>query len=304
MKKRVLITGLCGFAGLYMSDYLKHLQPPPDVIGVDVKDGPTASCDSFHKMDLSCKDDVADLIKQSKPDYVINLAGIFGTEDPLEIYKVNVISMAALLEASRDYAPDVVMVTAGSAAEYGHIEPDRVPVDERTPCEPVTPYGLSKLLATQIALYYHRAFSICVMVVRPFQLIGKGVSVRLAPGAFAQQVKQALSEKTNVIKVGNLESSRDFLDIRDAVEAIWALCQEPAGGQVFNLCSGKPTKMSSLLEMMIDHCGIKTKVEVDPARLRGSTDISNIYGSFQKLKNHCGWNPKRSLHESISEIFM
>ena len=304
MKKRVLITGVCGFAGLYMSDYLKHLQPPPDVIGVDVQDGPAASCDSFYKLDLSCKDDVSELIKQSKPDYVIHLAGIFGTEDPLEIYKVNVLSIAALLEATRHYAPDVVMVTAGSAAEYGHIEPSRVPVDERTSCEPVTPYGLSKLLATQIALYYHRAFSICVMVVRPFQLIGKGVTVRLAPGAFAQQVKQALSKKANVIKVGNLESSRDFLDIHDAVEAIWALCQEPASGQVFNLCSGKPTKMSSLLEMMIENCGVKAKVEVDPGRLRGSADISNIYGSFQKLKNHCKWSPKRSLHESISEMFM
>ncbi len=299
---RVLITGVCGFAGQYMSDYLKQLQNPPEVIGADVVDG-AASCDSFYRLDLSSKDDVVRLIEQSMPDYIIHLAGIFGTEDHLDVYKVNVLSIVALLEAACRYVPDVVMVAVGSAAEYGHIEPDQIPVDERTFCRPVTTYGMSKLLATQIALYYYRVFNLYVMVVRPFQLIGKGITTRLAPGAFALQIGQVLSGKAEMIRVGNLETSRDFLDVRDAVEAVWALCQKPAGGQIFNLCSGRSIKMSVLLEMMLRHCGVEIKVEVDPARLRGGADIPDICGSFQKLKEHCGWSPKRSLQESISEMF-
>ena len=303
MKARVVITGAGGFVGQYMAGYLKQLQPAPHLIGVDISDSPAGSCDSFHKMDLSDNNAVADIIARSRPDYIIHLAGVFGTDDQMEIYRVNVLSMIALLEAVRAFAPDAVVVAAGSAAEYGHVEPDQIPVTEQAPCRPVTAYGLSKLLATQVALYYHRVFNTCVMVVRPFQLIGKGVTARLAPGAFAQQIEIVLSGRAQVIKVGNLDSSRDFLDVRDAAEAIWALCQKPAAGQVFNLCSGRLTKMSGLLDMMIDQCGQKVKVEADPARLRGKSDVSDISGSWQKLKDYCGWSPKRTLRESISEMF-
>jgi len=254
-------------------------------------------------MDLFSAKDVVELIKQSKPDYIIHLAGTFGTEDSQEIYKVNVLSIATLLEAARSHVPDVVMVAAGSAAEYGRIEPGQLPVDEQTPCRPVMSYGLSKYLATQIAMYYYRVHNICVMIVRPFQLIGKGATSRLAPGAFAEQLKQTTAKNSNVIRVGNLESSRDFLDVHDAVEAIWMLCRKPAAGEIFNLCSGSPTKIADLLEMMIKSSGLDVKVEVDSSRLRGGADVAKIYGSFQKLKEHCGWSPKRSLQDSVSKIF-
>lgn len=286
-----------------MCDYIGRLHPRPHVIGVDIEGAPPASCDSFHRMDLSSADDVAKLIKQSKPDYIIHLAGTFGTKDSQRAYKVNVLSITALLEAAREHVPDVVMVAAGSAAEYGCVEPHQLPVDEQAVCQPVMPYGLSKQLATQIALYYHRVHNICAMVFRPFQLIGKGATSRLAPGAFAEQLKRTITRGSKVIKVGNLESSRDFLDIHDAVKAVWALCQKPAPGEIFNLCSGKPTKISHLLQTMIDYCQVDVKIEVDSSRLRGNADVSQIYGSFQKLKNHCGWSPKRSLEDSVAEMF-
>ncbi len=303
MQKRVLVTGICGFVGRHMCDYINRLQTHPNVIGIDIANDPPASCDSFYRMDLSSAEDVAELIKQSKPDYLVHLAGTFGDGNLREIYKVNVHSITFLLEAVREYAPDIVMIATGSAAEYGCIEPKQLPVDEQTPCHPVVPYGLSKHIATQVAMYYHRVHNICAMIVRPFQLIGKGISSSLAPGAFAEQLKQTISKGSKVIKVGNLESYRDFLDIRDAIEGIWSLCQKPAGGQIFNLCSGQPTKIADLLEMMIEVSGLDVKVEVDRCRLRGRADISKIYGSFQKLKEHCGWTPKRSLEDSVARMF-
>lgn len=303
MKKRFLITGICGFTGRYMCDYLNSIQPRPEVIGVDVRDGPPSSCGSFYMMDLASADDVSELIKQSKPDYIIHLAGTFGTKDSQEIYKVNVLSITALLEAVREYAPDAVLIAAGSAAEYGCISPHQLPVDEETFCRPVVPYGLSKHLATQIGMYYHRVHGICAMIVRPFQLIGKGVSSHLAPGAFVEQLKQIIATGSRVIKVGNLESSRDFLDVHDAVEAIWALCQKPVSGQIFNICSGKPVKMADLLQMMIDHCGVEVKIEIDPCRLRGTADASIVYGSCQKIMLHSGWKPKTALSKSLAAMF-
>ena len=303
MKKQVLITGICGFTGRHMCDYLNSIQPRANIIGVDYADNPPAGCDSFYKVDLTSINDVSELIDKTKPDFIIHLAGIFGNKPTHEIYRINILSMSALMEAARLYNPAAVIVGTGSAAEYGRIKSNQLPVNEQTPCLPVMSYGLSKLLATQVAMHYHRVHDICTMIVRPFQLIGKGVTSSLAPGAFAEQIKQIIAQESNVIKVGNLESSRDFLNVNDAVEAIWALCQKPAPGQIFNLCSGKPTKLADLLQMMIKHCGVKTKIEIDPDRLRGRSEVSVVYGSFKKLDSHCGWKPKTAISQSITAMF-
>lgn len=301
MQKHVLITGICGFAGRYMCDYLTSVTERPKIIGIDILGTASSSCDYFYKADVSSGKAIEGIINQTKPDFIIHLAGTFANSR--QAYKVNVLSIISLLESALQHVPEVVVVTAGSAAEYGLVTSKQLPLNEQTPCTPITSYGLSKHLASQIALYYHRVYKMRTMVVRPFQLIGKGVNPRLAPGAFAHQLEQIISKDTKAIKVGNLESYRDFLDIHDAVKAIWALCQKPVGGQIFNLCSGKPTKMADLLQMMIEHCGQKPKIEVNPSLLRSSFDVSKVYGSYQKIKNHCGWQPKRSLLQSIQAMF-
>jgi len=303
MTKTVLITGLSGFVGRHMCNYLAALSDPPKIVGIDISGIGSTKCDCFYNFDLSSAKNVEDVIKQTKPHFIIHFAGRSNTEHYEGLFSANVLSIAALLESARRHVPDVVVVAVGSAAEYGWIKPEQLPITEQALCAPVTAYGLSKLLATQTALYYHRVHNICVMIVRPFQLIGKGAPSHLAPGAFAEQLKQALALGSTVIRVGNLESCRDFLDVHDAVEAIWALCNKPAPGQIFNLSSGKPTRMADLLHIMINHCGVDVKIEEDPARLRATSDVSISYGSFRKVNAHCGWGPKMSLHESISEMF-
>jgi GDP-4-dehydro-6-deoxy-D-mannose reductase len=303
MKKKVLVTGAGGFAGRYLCEYLRGLKDGPEVIGTDVISGGPHACDVFYKTDLSSGIDTADLIKQVQPDYIIHLAGTFGTDDSQAMYRANVLSAAAVLEGVRAHKSDAAVIMAGSAAEYGKVSAEQLPVKENTPCQPVTGYGLSKLLATQIALYYHRVHSINVMIVRPFQLIGKGVTARLAPGAFAEQLKRAVSDKSKVIKVGNLESSRDFLDIHDTVEAIWMLCRKPAAGEIFNICSGRPVKIADLLKMMVTCTGADIKIEVDPQRLRGTSDVNTIFGSCEKLQCYCGWKPQTPLEISIRRMF-
>jgi GDP-4-dehydro-6-deoxy-D-mannose reductase len=300
---RVLVTGAAGFVGRYMCDYLARLENRPEIIGTDVVDCTNKICDRFVQIDLSSANDLANLVAQTTPDYVIHFAGLFGSDDMQQIYRANVLSTTSLLEAIRLHKSDAVIVMAGSAAEYGEITAEQLPVIETMSCQPITAYGLSKLLATQVSLYYHRVYGLNVMIVRPFQLIGKGVTSRLAPGAFADQFKRAISDGSNVIKVGNLESSRDFLDVRDAVIAIWMLCQKPSAGQIFNICSGKPVKMAELLRLMIAASGVNVEVEIDPARIRGACDVSVVYGSNQKINSHCDWKPKTTLTDCIKDMY-
>jgi GDP-4-dehydro-6-deoxy-D-mannose reductase len=303
MTKKILITGAAGFFGKHMYKYLYNLRNNYDLICTDLMQ-PTDICYKyFVPIDLSQSKPVEELIKQTIPDYIIHLAGVFGNKEYQEIYRGNVLSIAILFEAVRKYIPNSIIITTGSAAEYGNITPNQLPVDEQTYCIPVTIYGLTKYFSTQISQYYYHIHNIRSMIIRPFQLIGKGVPTHLAPGAFAGQLKECVAQSSKTIKVGNLESSRDFLDINDAVEATWMLCQHPAPGEIFNLCSGKPTKMRDLLQQMIDYCKINANIEIDPVRFKGKADVSVVYGNHQKLTKHCGWEPKRNLTQSIQSMF-
>lgn len=287
-----------------MCNYLAGLSERPKIIGADIIETQPDHCDVFFKADLTSPEETERILRQTLPDFIIHFAGTFSVENIHEMFKANVLSIITLLEAARGCVPNAVVIATGSAAEYGAIEPDQLPVDEQTPCRPVTYYGLSKQSATQAALYYHRIHDIHTMVVRPFQLIGPGLTPKLAPGAFAQKLKELRSTGLKSLQVGNLESWRDFLDVYDAAEAIWALCQKPAPGAIFNLCSGEPTKIADLLQMMIDCSGIKVEVEIDPSRMRGKLDVTKVYGSYEKIKKHCGWQPKRSLSQTLKTMLV
>jgi GDP-4-dehydro-6-deoxy-D-mannose reductase len=304
VKKSILITGICGFTGRRLCDFLAGLPERPKIIGTDIIETQPTHCDVFFKADLTSPKETEHVLRQTLPDYIIHLAGTFSVENFQEIFEANVLSIITLLEAIRECVPNAIVIATGSAAEYGAVEPDQLPVNEQTPCRPVTYYGLSKQSATQVALYYHRIHNIRVMVIRPFQLIGPGLTPKLAPGAFAQKLKELRTTGSKSFQVGNLESWRDFLDVYDAAEAIWALCQNPAPGEIFNLCSGEPTKIADLLQMMIDCSGVKVDIEVDPSRLRGRFDVEKVYGSYQKIQKHCGWRPKRSLSQTLKTMLV
>lgn len=300
--KKVLITGSAGFAGRHMISYLRSFEMGLTVVGTDLQEPADNACDHFYKLDLSDAGPITEMIQKESPDSVIHLAGIFGTEDIPSIYQVNVISAVTLLEAIRRFAPHTVVLAAGSAAEYGQVESEKMPIREEEPCRPVTPYGQSKYLATLTLQYYHRVHNLCTIVVRPFQLIGKGVTDRLAPGAFAKRLKEVVKSSKQEITVGNLKSSRDFLDIHDAVRAMWMLCQNPIPGEIFNLCSGQPVKMQDLLNLMIHMFKREIHPVTDPSYIRDENDINIIYGSFNKINKYCGWKPEKSLPQSVQEM--
>ncbi len=300
-RRRVLVTGAAGFFGRHLCAYLAGLPGRPTILAADLPAADPPVCDVFCPIDLSAPTAVRELIRREKPDVVAHLAGQFGTDDTLAVFRANTAALIAVLEAVRAETPQAVVVTTGSAAEYGHIQPDQLPVTEDVPCRPVTPYGFSKWLATEAAVFYHRTYGLGVTVIRPFQLIGRGVTARLAPGAFAEQLRQTVQAGGGTVRVGNLDSQRDFLDVHDAVEAIWMLCEKPAPGGVFNLCSGRPTRVGDLLDAMINASGVAVRVEVDSARLRGVADVSVVYGSHGKLTAHCGWLPRTPLTKSVQD---
>ena len=299
----ILVTGAAGFTGRYMCRYLRSILPDNRILGTDICTCVDCNYDEFYTADIGCAEQIGKIIKEQRPKYIIHLAGIFGASDVQTIYGVNLLSTIAIMEAAVNSTPESIIITSGSAAEYGRIDSSQMPIDEDSSCNPVMHYGLSKLYATQAAKYYHRVYGLTTMIVRPFQLIGRNVSPKLAPGAFAQRLIEAKKQGDKEIKVGNLQSSRDFLDAEDAVRAIWMLCQKPAPGEVFNLCSGKPITMEKLLDLMIKHSGCSVSPVEDQQYLKGKAEVNVVYGSFEKINRHCGWEPQISLETSIRSMF-
>lgn len=304
LKKRYLITGAGGFVGMHVCQVIRSSSASvyTEIAGVDIQEPPQHSCNTFHVVDACCANDMENILEQEHPDYILHFAGAFGGGDSQAAYRVNILSLTVLLEALKKQESRAILITTGSAAEYGKV-PGTSGVSEESQCFPVTAYGLSKLLATYAALNYFRAHGVRVTVVRPFQLIGKGVTSLLVPGSLAMQIADVMSRGGEVIKVGNLDSFRDFLDIRDFAEAVLGLCHKPDPGGIFNVCSGKPVKISDLLQTMIDVSGVKARIEVEPARLRGTADVPIIFGSTEKMLAHCGWKPKITLRESVESMF-
>jgi len=302
---KILITGACGFIGRHLVDHIKENAEGTKLYAVDCINNCDYYPQNFFQLDLTQEEQVTSIIDLIRPDCIIHLAGLLGNDEPLMIYHANVTALLFILEAVRRMSPHTIVLTAGSAAEYGEVTTNQLPISENTPCRPVNMYGQTKYLASQLIDFYYRAYRLNGMVFRPFQLIGKGISSKLAPGAFAEQIRNAVNRNDSIIKVGNLKSFRDLLDIADAVKAIWLLCQKPAPGQVFNICSGSATQMSVLLNQMIELVDVKVKIEIDEARLKEKNeDVSIIYGSYNRLYLHCGWQPMVPLENSLKSMLL
>ena len=298
---RVLVTGAAGFVGRHLCAYLQRRRNV-SIVAADLLPTPIGGGVTVVRADVGARRAVADLLREHRPTHIVHLAGGRSRGSLAAVLRANLRPTVTLLEGAREYAPGAVVLVVGSAAEYGHVPRRSRPVAEDFTCAPTTPYGLAKLLGTQVALHHWRRYGLRVVVVRPFQLLGAGIGSDLAPGAFATQIRAAVARGRRVVRVGNLDAGRDFVDVGDAVRALWCLCRRPAPGEIFNVCSGAATPMRTLLGMMLVAAGGDWRVEVEAKRLRGSWDAGMSYGSPAKIHAHCGWRARIPLARSVASL--
>ena len=210
----------------------------------------------------------------------------------------NVLSAACGLEV----LPRVLVV--GSAAEYGITSGQYEVVEETEPLLSQAPYGQSKIMQEQWALQYYREKSLPVVCVRPFNIIGQGQSEHLVPAAFMHQIQRVIKGNAKEVLVGNLSTERDFTDVRDVAAALWELMIADSSvlGQVFNICSGRATKISDILDICIELCGQKITVTQDASRLK-KQDVPSIIGSISKLQEFTGWDAQFTLRQSLENMW-
>ncbi len=301
---RVLITGVAGFAGSHLADYLlDHTED--EIWGVVRRTRWRIAhlVGRLHLVSCDLTDPVATarVIDRIRPDVVYHLAANARVgaswKHPWETYEANLRAQLSLMEAIVNSGTRPVVLIVGSNEVYG--KPLRLPVNEDHPFRPVTPYGVSKVAQDVMGLQYHLAFGIPVIRTRPFNHIGPRQGPGFVAADFARQVARieaGLQEP--VIRVGNLEARRDFTDVRDVVRAYYLASTRGHAGEVYNVGRGESHAIREILDILLDASRVPIQVEVDPERLRPS-DVPEVICDADKLRHETGWAPSIPFEQSV-----
>lgn len=291
------ITGAAGFSGVHLRRFLRTHSHRYHVIGLDYKPAVGDDLDLFHRVDLTDIATLRRLVRSCPPELVIHLAGLLPPVAESDLWRVNVGGTLQLLLALAEGAKrDVRVLSIGSAAEYRHTGGADRAIRETDPVGGETPYGRSKWAQSTLALAFAAVSRIEVIVARVFNLIGPGLPTSLAPGALCAQF--ANSRKT--IRVRNLDSFRDFIDIRDAVSAYWTICKRGISGSIYNVCTGSPVSIRTVLHLFSGAAGVSKKIQVNSSRPK-LHNPDCVYGDNTKLRG-LGWSPTVPLQRSIDDM--
>lgn len=302
--KRVLITGAEGFCGRYLCRHLLDEYPAAEIYGVDVCESSSIlPSGSYAKVDISAPNAIDKIIAQFQPDTIFHLAGTFDQSDLGLLYRINVLGTEELLKAASKNLKKVRVVLASSAAVYGFVKAENNPMDENEKVSPVTHYGVSKSTMEMVGGMYGRKYEgMDVVTARLFNMIGDGLSLNLLPGRLVREIAAASAQGgSKKITVGNTQGVRDFVDVRDAVAALIHIAMCGKSGSVYNVGSGKGTRIRELIDMFIGNISPDIEVVVDKGLYKES-DPEMIVADVSKIQAHTGWKPAIRIENSVVDI--
>lgn len=306
--KKVLITGISGFAGSHLAEKLCSGAEVWGIHNTDDVGNLSGFTDRLNllRFDLLDGERVAEAVSEIRPDVVYHLAAqsvpAWSVKDPATTLNINIFATLNVLEAVRKAAPESVVVNVGSSEEYGEVADDLMPIAEATELLPTNPYAVSKVTQDLLGYQYWKRYGLKVVRCRPFNHFGPRQSDVFVASSFARQVAEIEAGVTagNVMRVGNLESARDFLDVSDVVSAYEVLAAEGEPGTVYNICSGEATSIRRLLDTLVALSEAEIEVTIDPERYRAG-DTRAVYGDPARLLS-LGWKPTRSVDEGLAAL--
>ena len=291
---RILITGANGFVGRHLGPALASMLPDAQSLHPD--------------FDITDEAAVREAVRSTQPDACVHLAAIAAPtaaqSDPDAAWRVNLHGTLTLARVLAEVSPGATLVYASSADAYGRSFASHGPrLNETAPLNPINTYGATKA-AADLALGAMQAVSLRIIRVRPFNHTGRGQSPAFVVPSFARQVARVEAGLQTTVRVGALDTMRDFLDVRDVCRA-YALCllraDELSSGDVFNIASGQARTVGSVLTDLIRLTESRIEVETDTDRLRPS-EIGAASGDCAAARQLLGWTPTIPWTESLAEV--
>ena len=272
------MTGASGFIGSHLASFLTAKSV--DIIQI-----------KRSVLDEGCAG-IEAIVKDVRPNVVFHLAGTFQASRASDMLKANCLLASKLLDSIKAREIGCRTILMGSAAEYGFVEESALPIREVQPPRPETLYGITKLSQTMIGLAFARE-GLDVVVARPFNVLGVGMSDHLAIAGFARQLRDIKAGKSPaVLKTGNLDTSRDFISVHSCVRALWLLAEaKGASGRIVNICSGKAWPIRGIMEHMLKMIDLPVRIETDDIHMRRNDPRVN-FGDPSLLHALTGYMPK------------
>lgn len=293
LNKRLLVTGLTGFVGRHLQAWLEEspagwtLLPPPD------------------RYDLRRPETLVPWCAE-RPDAVIHLAGqTFVPEafrDPQATFEVNLLGTLNLLQALKQTGFSGSFLYVSSGDVYGQVAEHDLPITESRLPQPRNPYAVSKLSAEVLCRQWSYSEGWRIMVARPFNHVGAGQNEAFVLASAARQI--ALMRKgmqAPRLEVGDVDVTRDFLDVRDVIAAYFEILAKGESGEVYNVCSGQERSVRDLIQALAGLAGIELELVQDPARMRRA-EQRRVCGSSAKLHDATGWEPKITINQTLATI--
>ena len=318
--KRILITGITGFVGSHMADYL--LKNVPDVKIYAMRRWRSKDDNirhlighpqvTFLETDLTDRGSLYNTIENSKPDVVYHFAAQSfpqsSFETPVMTLNTNVVGTTNLMEELRNARDrglcDPIVVSVSSSEVYGNPKEDEIPIKETNMIRAANPYSISKVGHDLMSQYYYSAYGLKVIITRMFSHEGKRRGRRFALSSFAYQIVQA--EKNNgpfEVRHGNLDSVRTYNHIDDAVHAYWLCLNKCTPGEAYNIGGDETCTVGEALDMLIakSRHPKKFKKVLDKSRVR-PTDITLQVPDSTKFRKETDWKPERSLEDICEDL--
>ncbi len=310
---RVLITGVTGFAGSHLAEFILAEHPDAEVFGTmrwrsrteNIRD--VESKIQLLECDLRDLSSAKQLMERVNPDRIFHLAAQSFVPSswnaPAESLTTNIIGQLNVFESVRAMKTDPWIQIACSSEEYGMVYENELPIKETNPLRPLSPYAVSKVGQDYLGYQYHQSFGLKVIRTRGFNHDGPRRGDVFVSSNFAKQIVMIeKGKKPPVMYVGNLEARRDFTDVRDMVRGYWlALDGNCEPGEAYNLCSGTDYCIQDVLDMLIEMSGQKVEVREDPERLRPS-DVPVLLGDASKFKAATGWEPTIPYEQTLQDM--
>lgn len=297
MRKNLLVTGLTGFVG-------RHLQ---QLFATD----PSATADwrllqPESRCDLLDSAALAAMLERQRPDAVLHLAGqTFVPEalrDPARTIQINLLGTLNLLQGLKHSGFNGTFLYVSSGDVYGQVAEDALPISETLTPQPRNPYAVSKAATELLCRQWSYIEPWRIVVARSFNHIGAGQGESFVVSNMARQiVRVRRGLQAPRLEVGDIDVSRDFLDVQDVLAAYLLLLQKGRNGEVYNLCSGRERRVRELIVEMASLAEVDVELVQDPARMRRA-EQRRVVGSSDKLQRETGWKPAVNFTETLQRV--
>ena len=313
-EKRILITGISGFAGSHLAEQLldlncevhgtirRHAVPMHE--NIEHLRGNVI----LHEADITSAERILDVFELMKPQAVFHLAAESfvptSFREPARVCHNNIEGTVNLFEAARRFGDELESIqVACSSEQYGLVDPSEVPVVEdlkKNPFRPRSVYGVTKVATEQIAWLYHKTYGIPSVITRGFNHEGPRRGIQFVTSVIHRQIVEILNGKRNDIIIGNPNAVRDFTHVKDTVNAYVLVSEKKKYAEPYNVCTGKGITIADYINLSKKIYEIDAPVYVDKSRLRPS-EVPLLIGKNDKIKNDTGWQPTKTIIDIIEE---